>query len=243
MRTIEKGPEPPVLADARRDATRDGRSIRGSDWQPAGAGTLPAIREALVREQLGLCAYCCGPIRLEGKARMQVEHWVPRSGYPDSDEQEKRDCGARALDWGNLLGVCPGTSKSLLEPGKSDQHCDVARGQQRLTVPPAQTPRLTARLTVNGTSGELKARDSGDGELGHDIETLGLNVPRLRANRAEAIQQIRIRLRKDDSPKTLLRLWRMATRAGSDRTLPNYAPAVALYLEKKLRSRNLPVEW
>jgi len=126
MRSISKGSEPPVLADARRTATLDGRHITGDDWPPAGPGGTQDIRDALYAEQAGLCAYCCSRIRanqgadgvqippgnraVPGAGGMCIEHWMPRHGYPDSDESEREACGRETLSWENLLGVCVGVS-------------------------------------------------------------------------------------------------------------------------------------
>ena len=55
-----------------------------------------AIRQSLLEEQGGLCAYCMRRIENNGHST-RIEHW-----YPLSADKE------RALDYGNMLAVCHG---------------------------------------------------------------------------------------------------------------------------------------
>ena len=66
-----------------------------------------ALKEIIVREQKGLCAYCMCRIKMDQHTR--IEHFVPLS--------EDKD---KALDYHNMLGVCdggervPGTQNHIL---------------------------------------------------------------------------------------------------------------------------------
>lgn len=81
------------------------------------------IREALFKEQHGLCAYCMRRISLDGQ-NTTIEHW-----YPLSKSKEK------ALDYSNMLGVCHGGRKS-----KESMHrvlcCDASKDEQLITIDP-----------------------------------------------------------------------------------------------------------
>jgi uncharacterized protein (TIGR02646 family) len=72
------------------------------NWDGLGAADRTPIRESLVRDQGGLCAYCQRRITLDeepttGLPQMKIEHWRPRSD-PDT----------RPFVWLDLLGVCRG---------------------------------------------------------------------------------------------------------------------------------------
>ncbi|HQN20060.1 MAG TPA: hypothetical protein PKV86_13000, partial [Syntrophobacteraceae bacterium] len=72
MRAITKGAEPPSLTAHRQTPNCD------YDNYPDKA----ALRQALVREQRGICCYCMGRIRNDS-TEMKIEHWRCQSGYPD----------------------------------------------------------------------------------------------------------------------------------------------------------------
>jgi uncharacterized protein (TIGR02646 family) len=83
------------------------------------------IRQSLVREQHGLCAYCMCRIADDGR-RTTVEHWYPLS---------KRKNGA--LEYSNMLGVCHGGRITALEDnGKRVLCCDARKGEQEITIDP-----------------------------------------------------------------------------------------------------------
>lgn len=245
MRSIQKGAEPAVLAHARRTVVMGGAVITGDDWPPAGPGVTQTIRDALLVEQAGLCAYCCGQIRTDAEGHvpaadrahpqrggMSIEHWLPRHGYPGDTPAQVVQCGLHALDWSNLLGVCVGVSFGVEDERES--HCDQSRGNRRLNIHPARDKNLVERFAYNPATGRMVASNPADTAATDDIAVLCLNQPRLCANRQAAIGEVRRRLRQDDSPATLRRLWRIATVPSGGR-LPPYAPAVERYLEKKLR--------
>jgi uncharacterized protein (TIGR02646 family) len=104
MKYIRKKQEPESLRELRETegATYDGP---WQDWQ-----------KALLVEQGHLCAYCMARISLDRsnekgtKPKMEIEHYLPRETYPDSQ-----------FDWRNMIAVCNG--KSGLKP-----HCDKAEG-------------------------------------------------------------------------------------------------------------------
>lgn len=135
MRAIDKGAAPPCLADRQRELDRKvketGRPPEPGDWEPKDCAQ--PIREALWRDQFGLCGYCTQRIEttphVDGKIPpsrgMRIEHIVTRE-----------DEAARMYEWANLLGVCGGRSSSAA--GVSYDHCDRARGDQPLHIDPTR---------------------------------------------------------------------------------------------------------
>jgi uncharacterized protein (TIGR02646 family) len=116
MRNIAKGPEPTSLAEhrAQTNATYNNYAEKQE------------LREALVREQRGLCCYCMRrivPIELQ----MKIEHWRPQRRFP-----------AEQLIYTNLLGACKGGEKSNpADERDADRHCDTAKGDKDVSLHPA----------------------------------------------------------------------------------------------------------
>ena len=116
MRNIPKGPEPESLTEhrAKTDSTYNNYEEKQE------------LREALVREQRGLCCYCmCRivPVELE----MKIEHWRPQRRFP-----------AEQLIYTNLLGVCKGGEKPNPDDERDlDRHCDTSKGDMDLILNPA----------------------------------------------------------------------------------------------------------
>lgn len=75
------------------------------------------IREALLEEQAGLCAYCMSKIYNDGNVTT-IEHFLPLSKYK-----------SKALDYSNYMAVCNGGRNA--KPGKGRkkvQCCDASKG-------------------------------------------------------------------------------------------------------------------
>lgn len=94
------------------------------------------IREALYKEQHGLCAYCMRKLKLDSESEcgdnIRIEHYKALSVYKEL-----------ALDYQNYLGVCFG--------GEHDDKdkpvvlcCDAARKEQDLTVDPWNQRQMEA---------------------------------------------------------------------------------------------------
>ena len=79
------------------------------------------IRDALVREQHGLCAYCMK--RIEPNEKMNIEHYNPVKGYKE-----------KVLNYGNMLGCCSGGSKEDAE--HKVLCCDAAKKSTPITIDP-----------------------------------------------------------------------------------------------------------
>ena len=102
MRHIAKGNEPPSLTTHRLSPHCDYNNYAAKD----------DLRDALIREQRGLCCYCMGRI-WNGTTTMKIEHWQCQAHHP-----------AEQLNYRNLLGACLGGRG---QPGHL-QHCDTRRG-------------------------------------------------------------------------------------------------------------------
>ena len=111
MRAITKGVEPASLAAHRRMSYSYYDNYNEMD----------ELRDALVREQRGLCCYCMGQISSEWGS-MKVEHW-----------QCQRHYSCKQLDYSNLLGACLGGEGY----SRRFQHCDTHKGDKDLRWNPA----------------------------------------------------------------------------------------------------------
>lgn len=80
------------------------------------------VKQALIREQRGLCAYCMSRISGDGCKGSSIEHYIPQHGEDGADHMEE------SLDYGNMLAVCVTSG--------SHQRCDKSRGNKALTVNP-----------------------------------------------------------------------------------------------------------
>lgn len=90
------------------------------------------IREALDKEQHGLCAYCMGRIDSKVRNSVRIEHYRPLS------EHKKL-----ALDYQNYLGVCFGGEKEK-EEKPHILCCDAARGERCLSINPWDKRQMEA---------------------------------------------------------------------------------------------------
>lgn len=168
MKWIDKGPEPAALQQYRLstpDATYEGFSDK------------QAIREALVKEQGGLCAYCMQRIRAElpSKRATDIEHYRSQDQFLELQ-----------LAYNNMLGVCKGGSAQkggLL-------HCDKSKDQQQhksllpLVVDPLDA--ATLEQICYRKDGTIYAKDNQRLEIELN-QLLNLNEAYLKAYRKDAI--------------------------------------------------------
>lgn len=221
MRTIEKGAEPPCLAELRREARRiereTGKPSTGGDWAPKDCGE--PIRDALCRDQYGLCAYCMRRIRPRGDA-MKIEHFVARTDDP-----------TLMYEWHNLLGVCTGVLK--VGPDGSTYTCDTARGDRRLHVHPAKPPPTPEAAFIVERTGKM--RPEGKGAI-FDSATLNLNADVLVSDRRAVVDALRRKLRLDDDIGKIRRHLKTASTPVRNE-LPQFARVAIEYLQHKLRAR------
>ena len=155
MKNIHKNHEPASLTEHRCSAHADYDNY----------GNKPELRECLVTEQGGLCAYCMQRIHPE-TGKMKIEHWQCQSHYPDEQ-----------LNYRNLLGVCMGGEGLPLR----DQHCDTCKGDHDFCVNPADS--------VHNIEQQIKFLGNGKIKSDNDVlntelnDVLNLNHPQLVRNR------------------------------------------------------------
>lgn len=209
MRTIRKGPCPPTILEAH------------TKWQDECANMLPTIpstrtrrtrfddsdkttsRKYLVREQMGLCAFCLGRIwtvigdaeeLLPGQYRPQPSDPITRIAHV----QSLSDAHMSILEWRNLLGACNGGTDAA-------PHCDRSQGDMSLNVNPALLSfpiedhilySSVGKLTYGGPGIQISPdRLFTKDEIQQEFDDiLKLNCTRLKDNRAAVIDEARRRL-------------------------------------------------
>lgn len=161
MRLIRKGPEPPLLLAYRKTP--------GARYNGLPADAKTELRDLLVREQHGLCAFCMQ--RVEATAvpvlKVKIAHVMPQA------VDETRD-----LEWNNLLAACLGNEGAP----RARQHCDTRQGNQVLRVSPCEPTHVASLRYTHG--GEIHTTRE---DLREDLETkLNLNDEALCGRRREA---------------------------------------------------------
>ena len=152
------------------------------------SGRSRDLVEALTRLQHGLCGYCEIDLREEDR---QIEHIVPRSDPIEGEE--------RSLDATNMIACCRGGELAELSadeerfrpPRRENLSCGQAKRDTTNVdfIDPRSLPALPSLLRV-GYDGRIQADQASceNAECSVDavnrtIETLGLNVERLRVAR------------------------------------------------------------
>jgi uncharacterized protein (TIGR02646 family) len=160
----------------------------GADW--SGFKDKQAVRDALVRDQGRLCAYCQRAIKPAPATAMKIDHWIPRS---DKDEGP-----ANELRWENLVGACTGETSFAEE---LNRHCDTRRGDepvqgQRLHLHPVEgqgpDPRQGLRYQAKGGA----YAHPPDSRVDNDITILNLNCAPLKEARRQVLERLEQRLKR-----------------------------------------------
>lgn len=174
MISIDKGKEPRSLKEYKNDSSV--RCYEGDVWEngPALANGLTLsmvkkdVREALYREQHGLCAYCLRSISLE---ESKIEHFLPRSRCPE-----------KTLDYHNLLLCCPGRCRD------NELTCDTRKHNNLLkqVFNPADPKRDIENFVSYAPPGDSSLLWAGKSEPDDDInQHLNLNCKSLKYNREQ----------------------------------------------------------
>jgi uncharacterized protein (TIGR02646 family) len=209
MRNIAKGAEPESLT-AHRARTH---STYGNYRE------MQELREALVREQRGLCCYCLCRI-VPGELEMKIEHWRPQRRYPDEQ-----------LIYANLLGACKGGEKPNPNDERDvDRHCDTFKDDKDLSLNPAVDD-------VESTISYLKdGRIRSSNEAFNDELTLVLNLNTFAmVNRRKAVINSLIRLfpkRQNMERQEWEEVARDWNGEGHDNELREYCSVVVFWIRK-----------
>lgn len=166
MLRYPKGAAPRVL--------KGWQATPGADWESLSAADKDQVRDALLRDQGHLCAYCQRRIP-SADGRMKVEHWQAQA------------TGQNKLRWSNLLGVCLGDAAAETGAATKERHCDTARGDAKLFLHPVEgqgpSPREHLRYTPTGEVRALEDKPELSERVQADIHALNLNAERLRRAR------------------------------------------------------------
>lgn len=166
MKQVIKGAEPELyrawLAKANENWQPHYRDLRGKE--------KAAVKHALMSEQGFICCYCECRVT---DANSHIEHFQPQSG-PD----------ANPLDYSNMLCSC------LKETEKGQpRHCGVLKDNwfdAQLLISPLNESCET-RFAFLG-DGSILPASQGDAAAMETIKKLGLDIAKLRAMRARAIE-------------------------------------------------------
>ncbi len=204
MRNINKNHEPHSLTEHKKQLDADYRNYTDKD----------GLRQSLVDEQHGICCYCMSRIRPDS-GHMKIEHWHCRDNHPEEQ-----------LDYNNLLGACPGNQGAKLD----DQHCDTKKGNDGLTINPADPVCDVERMIRFLGDGRIEADDEG---LNQELnKVLNLNWYRLISNRKAVLDSFKQRLCKGKfDPAKELPKWD-GSQAGA---LQPFSQVVVFWLRKKLQ--------
>ena len=166
MKYIAKQGEPEVFSNW--------KALANEDWQPS-FGDLAgepknAVKKALMAEQGYICCYCERQLTDDDS---HIEHFRPQS-----------DPAVDPLDFGNLLCSC----QNQIKRGEP-RHCGNLKEKWfdlNLLVSPLD-PDCEKRFAFTG-DGVIKPAAEDDQAASETITRLGLDIPKLNALRAKAIE-------------------------------------------------------
>ena len=165
MKRIVKGAEPAEFSSWKK---KD-RMAHQPNWNRPSAEIKEVVHESLMREQGFLCCYCESRIR---KDDSHTEHFRPVRWFPE-----------RQLDYDNMHCSCQ-RDPSRGEP----RHCGHGKGSwfdEKLLISPLDAD-CEDRFRFTG-NGDILPRSCDDAAAETTIRKLGLDLPKLRAQRAAAI--------------------------------------------------------
>jgi uncharacterized protein (TIGR02646 family) len=177
------------------------------------------LRQALLKEQGYICAYCMQRIKDDSNST-KIEHWSPRNR-----ENEK--------DYMNLLAVCKGNEGRQAE----EQHCDTMKGSTSITVSPLKS---TCEQWVKFDPGGNIYSDDSTVEI--ELKNiLGLNRQHLIDERAKLLDRVKEAIQKiaKNNPDTKIKKSDLTAMLNDWQTLKSaeYEPfcqvAIA-YIQKKI---------
>lgn len=218
MRYIEKNEEPKSLTRYKKNqnAYFDGFSEKDD------------IREALLREQGYLCAYCMKRIKCTQDTK--IEHIIPQSLLKENERQ--------ALNYKIMAGVCYGNEKKGRE--HKNCTCDVHRGNQDLHVTPFDL-RCIEKIKY-ASNGEILSEDEQIKDSLDKVLNLNYDGPDayLMKNRAAVLQACKTKLSKLQRQgiwdrKVLKKMLEYYERPDSEGKMLPYSGIAIWYLKKKLK--------
>lgn len=222
MRSIKKFKETAALKKLRATPGAKFSDLNGKDKQK--------IRENLVKEQRGLCAFCGSRIK-DGALQMKIAHWYP---------QKAKGGSAHCLNYMNLLGACLGGEGRP----EHEQHCDTYQKNKLLEKNPANPDDdIESFIVFDFGTGEIRSTNPKlDSDLGsYNVKTgkyregiLNLNLAWLRNNRKGVLNGFKATLGQKNLSKSQIRKYLTYWDGIQSGTLKEYAPVVAYWLRKRL---------
>lgn len=158
MRQINKGNEPEELTTWKK-ANPNSR-YQDLDFNEEGKSTRQAIRRAAIKEQFGLCGYCCKRV---DETNSTNEHVISRQ----SDKNQ-------TLNFANIIASCDKKNR-----------CNQARGAKELALTPLM-PECETELKFY-LSGKVKGKTERASEV---IEILGLDNKAIREERKRLVDDL-----------------------------------------------------
>ena len=205
VRGSAKGDEPDALRTWKANQRAAGIDLRYGDL---GGAALQATRQALYLEQTGQCVYCGRAIELGAYTGRHVEHFRPRSRYPDLE-----------LAYANLFLSC-GPLRSQGHPRPTCGNQKNAWFDETCHVEPAPEDACQGRF-VFASDGRI----CGDGtpEADRMIDVLNLNHSELVYERSALIEELDCELGQGASVAELQRSYRNVGPKGTRVSFANVA--------------------
>jgi len=181
-----------------------------------------ALQKQLCYEQGHICCYCMSRIDASD-TKMRVEHWEPQS------EED-----GKIFDYKNMMAACCGND------GKNRplQHCDVRKRNDPLKFNPSSDD--VEAIIKYKPSGVISSTDPGfNAQMGtpSDPGVLNLNLGRLKNNRREALEALRMKLEKEGRwvKSQISRKIDELQSPDADGKIEPYCGILIHYLKKKLQ--------
>lgn len=144
-----------------------------------------SIKNQLLQEQGGLCAYCMKKINMDNSS---IEHWYPRN--PKSGEKkEKVD-----FDYYNLYVTCRENNKRLI-----NQTCDEHKGNSIITINPSVVEHIDT--IYYNSNGEIHSTNPDFEKDIDDILNLNCEYSNLNTSRKKVMIEIEKQIMENCSTK------------------------------------------
>lgn len=193
--------------------------------QGAVYGATDDLRNALLKDQGYICAYCMRRIPVEDNGASEtsrIEHVTPQSSLTQKE----------AMDFGNMVICCPGAISST---ANNMTHCDRHKAQSPISFSPFDQNFIDS--ISYATDGSIKSSvKQYDAEIN---QVLNLNIPLLKLNRRNVRYSIVAQLSKRSWTKPELeKILKAYTSKDEKGMRMEYCGVVISYLTKKLKIIN-----
>lgn len=221
MITIKKGQEPRSLTIFKAKG--------GEKFDNLDAKTKEDIREALLKEQGFLCAYCMRRIGRDKNEDgyykdVKIEHIKPRSITQQSADRKER---LLELDFNNLVAVCNGITNGVT-------HCDTSKENQTIAIHPCNS-NVEDSISYGLKDGEIKSNNEQWNDDLNNEKKLNLNFSTIKLNRISALEGIKESLKKDQNWSSSHLSRKLNDLEQSPKKMP-YIGIIKYYLRKKISS-------